>query len=538
MGGNPFFRGKDGSGDGTTLFPPGWSRYAPRSAVKPGRRLAPWHQVLLDMAWTGIALLLADTARSIVPLGIPLDREPQGLAGTQYLTPQIWLVVGLVWLSVFLILGVYQPANRLSLASDLQYTARAVTFALLTFSSLIYLLKILNFSRLLFFYFYLFDMAGLGAIRAIASYLLHRGGAAQKRVLLVGAGEQRGAVVDWLANHPEYHLVGFIEGNVANFAPQIPGTVLGTFAEIGQLVMEHQVDEIIVTTTQRGSGTPAADGQGSPLWNAPDLVMDLQGQPVQVRIIPDLGHDLQHLDLAGGNGQRAKAGRSDANRSDAGLSRAEPGPQPIYNSQQPPIRGWNTLWKRGMDLVGASLGLVLFSPCLLIIAILIKLDSPGPVLFIQRRAGKYGNSFHMLKFRTMQIDAEAMLQQLIDLENLPEPVFKLQHDPRITRVGRWLRRYSLDELPQLINVLRGEMSLVGPRPEDVQIARRYSPWHKQRLLVRPGLTGAMQISGRADLSLEERVRLELSYMEHYSLWLDLKILLQTIPIVLNGKGSY
>jgi lipopolysaccharide/colanic/teichoic acid biosynthesis glycosyltransferase len=135
-------------------------------------------------------------------------------------------------------------------------------------------------------------------------------------------------------------------------------------------------------------------------------------------------------------------------------------------------------------------------------------------------------------------NAEQLLEQLIDLDRLEQPVFKLKDDPRVTRVGGWLRRTSLDELPQLFNVLKGEMSMVGPRPEEVRIVQKYNPWESQRLLVKPGMTGSMQVSGRANLSLEERVKLEMAYIENYSILEDIKILAKTLPAVLSGRGSY
>jgi lipopolysaccharide/colanic/teichoic acid biosynthesis glycosyltransferase len=143
----------------------------------------------------------------------------------------------------------------------------------------------------------------------------------------------------------------------------------------------------------------------------------------------------------------------------------------------------------------------------------------------------------MYKFRTMVQNAEELLKQLIDLDKLKQPAFKLKDDPRVTRVGRWLRRTSLDELPQLFNVLKGEMSLVGPRPEEIRIVQKYNPWQSQRLLVKPGMTGSMQVSGRADLPLNERVKLELAYIENYSIWKDIHILLKTVPAVLSGRGA-
>jgi len=211
---------------------------------------------------------------------------------------------------------------------------------------------------------------------------------------------------------------------------------------------------------------------------------------------------------------------------------------PFVTVREPPISGLNAIIKRTFDLCGALVSLALCAPLMAVVAVLIKSDSPGPVFFIQERAGQYGRPFRMWKFRTMVADAEQRLPQFVDVEKLEQPAFKLQNDPRVTQVGRWLRRTSLDELPQFINVLRGEMSLVGPRPEQVDLGKLYNAWQAQRLLVKPGITGSMQVSGRGDLSLEERLKLELSYIENYSLWEDIKILLKTIPAILSSRGAY
>lgn len=201
-------------------------------------------------------------------------------------------------------------------------------------------------------------------------------------------------------------------------------------------------------------------------------------------------------------------------------------------------QGWHILVKRTIDVVGASVGLLLAAPAVPVAAILIKLDSQGPVFFRQDRVGENGRVFTIYKFRTMVASAEGLLDELVDLDALEEPVFKLKDDPRVTRVGRFLRRWSIDELPQFLNVLQGDMSLVGPRPEEVRLVRCYNAWHRQRLLVKPGVTGPVQINGRADLTLEERVQLEVDYIRNYSLGRDLRILLRTIPAVIRGNGSY
>jgi lipopolysaccharide/colanic/teichoic acid biosynthesis glycosyltransferase len=168
---------------------------------------------------------------------------------------------------------------------------------------------------------------------------------------------------------------------------------------------------------------------------------------------------------------------------------------------------------------------------------MIAIDSPGPVLFRQLRIGRGGRQFVLYKFRTMDIDAEERLGELVNLAQLEQPAFKLADDPRVTRVGHFLRRWSLDELPQFWNVLRGEMSLVGPRPEEARIVALYSDWHRRRLAVKPGMTGPMQVQGRGDLPLDQRVKLEIEYIEEYTLRRDMRILAETIPSLIKGKGA-
>jgi exopolysaccharide biosynthesis polyprenyl glycosylphosphotransferase len=200
---------------------------------------------------------------------------------------------------------------------------------------------------------------------------------------------------------------------------------------------------------------------------------------------------------------------------------------------------WELLAKRLLDIFGAFVGLILLSPVLLALAILIKLSSRGPVLFRQLRGGLHGRPFTMLKFRSMVIDAEQRKTSLVELNKMEGPVFKVDGDPRVTRFGHWLRKTSLDELPQLYNVLRGDMSLVGPRPLPLdEIARIEIRAQRRRLSVPPGLTCLWQISGRNEItSFDEWVRLDLAYIDSWSLWLDFKILLRTVPVVFTGLGA-
>ncbi|MDO8543318.1 MAG: sugar transferase [Opitutaceae bacterium] len=195
--------------------------------------------------------------------------------------------------------------------------------------------------------------------------------------------------------------------------------------------------------------------------------------------------------------------------------------------------------KRGLDIVAGSIALLLLSPLLLLIAALIKLEDRGPVLFPQIRVGRYGREFRMFKFRSMRIDAEARLKELLARNQHAQGVtFKIKDDPRITRVGKWLRKFSFDELPQFYNVLRGDMSLVGPRPPVPREVALYSLADRRRLAVKPGITCIWQISGRAEIDFPGQVQLDVRYIESSSLGQDIKILLKTIPAVLSGTGAY
>jgi exopolysaccharide biosynthesis polyprenyl glycosylphosphotransferase len=212
---------------------------------------------------------------------------------------------------------------------------------------------------------------------------------------------------------------------------------------------------------------------------------------------------------------------------------------PVLVFRTGPEASWQALAKTAMDFVGAAILLLFVLPIMAVAAVLIRLSSPGPVLFRQQRAGLNGQPFTMLKFRTMVTNAEQLKQELAALNEMSGPVFKVTNDPRITPIGRFLRKWSIDELPQLLNVLRGEMSLVGPRPLPVDEVRRFDdPAHRRRLSVKPGLTCLWQVSGRNDVKdFKEWVRLDLEYIDNWSLWLDLKILLRTIPAVFAGTGA-
>jgi len=211
---------------------------------------------------------------------------------------------------------------------------------------------------------------------------------------------------------------------------------------------------------------------------------------------------------------------------------------PLMHMERPELAGVRRLGKDVTDRAAATLGLLFLAPVLLTIAVAVKLTSPGPVFFRQERIGRDGEPFTMLKFRSMVPGADHLVETLASASDGNGVLFKKKHDPRVTRVGRVLRRYSLDELPQLLNVLRGEMSLVGPRPPLQREVEKYGYDMRRRFLVKPGLTGLWQVSGRSDLSWDDSVRIDVRYVENWSLTFDFMILWKTVGAVLRGSGAY
>jgi exopolysaccharide biosynthesis polyprenyl glycosylphosphotransferase len=245
------------------------------------------------------------------------------------------------------------------------------------------------------------------------------------------------------------------------------------------------------------------------------IVNECARSEIRARIVPDLFQmSVRRLDMDNLNGL------------------------PLLSVQEPRISTAGQIAKRVLDIIGAAVVLILTAPFMALAALAIRLDSPGPILFRQERVGRGESRFTLYKFRTMYKDAEEQLETLKAHNEASGPLFKMKNDPRITRVGRILRRTSVDELPQLYNVLKGEMSLVGPRPPLPREVEQYQDWHRRRLAVAPGITGLWQVSGRSDLTFDEMVLLDLYYIENWSLFLDFKILLRTIPQVIFARGAY
>jgi exopolysaccharide biosynthesis polyprenyl glycosylphosphotransferase len=326
----------------------------------------------------------------------------------------------------------------------------------------------------------------------------------RRRAVLVGTGEQIKDVAHALrdgARAPSpIDIVGFLSPQVL---PANGLRSLGSLERLDDVLALEHVDEVIIADPD------------FPEAQAVELVDRCHRRGVRVRIAPSTMELLIH--------------------------RAEfvPGESvPLFELSPPVFEGIDFALKRAFDIVGASLLLVLLSPLLIVLALAVWLSSRGPVLFGSARPGIGQQPFRCLKFRTMHTDAE---QRLADLESLNEAsgaLFKIREDPRLTPVGRLLRRFSLDELPQLINVLRGEMSLVGPRPLPVRDFELLEDWHRKRYLVLPGMTGLWQVSGRSELDFDDLVRLDFIYLERWSLALDLAIIVKTIPAVLSRRGAY
>ncbi len=345
----------------------------------------------------------------------------------------------------------------------------------------------------------------IGLLRAsydvVTGDLLRMAGV-RRRAVLVGDPDRIGhlrRILGEARSGIQYDFVGAVGPSDAGMELRY----LGQVGDVPRIVAEMEVDELIVAE---------ADFDDRVLLDLVDLA---HRRGVRVRLAPTTTELLtQRVDYIAGQGV------------------------PLFELRPPAFVGTDWIVKRAFDLFVSALIVVVGLPLWLAIAAAIKLSSRGPVLYRDRRVGLNEIEFEMLKFRTMREDA-AELQPALESENEAKgALFKLRDDPRVTRVGAALRRFSLDEVPQVLNVLRGEMSLVGPRPLPIRDYRLLEDWHRKRYLVLPGMTGLWQIAGRSDLEFDDLVRLDFYYLENWSIWLDVSILLRTIPAVVAGKGAY
>jgi len=413
-------------------------------------------------------------------------------------------------LVIYKLNGVYDQPRGASWFSEIYHivAGTAIGIILAVFVIVIFFRPFL-YSRLVFFYAGVLIPALLiisRLVKRVVRNRLRKKGLGVDRVLVVGGGEVGRAVMrNTVAEETlGYHVVGFVDDD-----PEKGSTDIGRFkawgetANLPRLIKELAVDEVIITLP----------------WmyhrKIVSIIAQCEREKVRVRIVPDIFQmTLSRLhieDLAG---------------------------IPMIGIQERSIKGGQLVFKRVMDIVLSSLLLVLLFPLFVLIAVAIKLDTPGPVILRQIRVGKGERLFTCFKFRSMRVGADEEKAQLLERNEANGVWFKMRDDPRVTRVGRFLRRASMDELPQFLNVLMGHMSMVGPRPAVPSEVQHYQPWHKRRLEVAPGVTGLWQVSGRSNLTFDEMVLLDLYYIENWSPLLDLHLLLRTVPTVVSGEGAY
>jgi exopolysaccharide biosynthesis polyprenyl glycosylphosphotransferase len=466
-------------------------------------RLVSWSYLVSDLAATATAFVAAHVIRRSV--------FADWMGPVYSLAEYVPLLAGFilpVWAIVFYSCGMYGRRSTRTLHTEVSRLFRSLVISGLVLAVAMVAAQLTYVSRPLIVLFLLlnavFVEVGRGLVRSV---VLDR--SVRRRVLVAGglaevqdASARVDAHQDW-----GLELVGVVSDGTWGAADLPAHRYLGTYAAIPALTThpDQVIDEVLVAP---------ARGRLDDLTVLEPVFLGLEEQGIATRLVVSF-----------------------LPRSLSELSFDEFGGLPLLTFSTAPRDELLLFFRRCVDVAIASALLVVLSPLFLFVALMIKATSPGPVLFRQLRCGLYGRPFTFLKFRSMQLDAEALKQQLKPFNEMTGPAFKMTNDPRVTGFGRFLRRTSLDELPQLLNILRGDMSFVGPRPAVVDEVRQYEPWQRRRLSMKPGLTCLWQISGRNELPFEEWMRLDLEYIDNWSLWLDLKIALKTIPAVLLGRGA-
>ena len=355
--------------------------------------------------------------------------------------------------------------------------------------------------------FWMFAVVLVPAARWLSRVTVWSRSAFQERVLIIGAGEVGHILAAKIGKHAEYRmkLVGFLDdgeprGN-GNGGVHVP--VIGALGDLHRIVAEEQIDRVIVAFSRARHN----DFLG--------VVRACDDSGVRVNIVPRLFEVVS-----------SRAVVDDVE----GI--------PLLDVAHVEISRFNMAVKRAFDLVVGGVIFVLVLPVLGTVALVIKLDSRGPVFFRQERMGRGGRPFYIYKFRSMYLGADKLRDDLADQNDYDGPMFKIHEDPRVTRVGGWLRRWSIDEVPQILNVMKGDMSLVGPRPLWVEEAKQCRGWAQKRLDITPGITGLWQVLGRSDIPFDEMVKLDYMYVTGWSLGWDIKLLMQTVPAVVQKRGAY
>jgi exopolysaccharide biosynthesis polyprenyl glycosylphosphotransferase len=454
---------------------------------------------LFDALCIVSAIFLAEVLRTNLPYGNPLRFEP----GLEI----ILLEAGLLYPMVFLLFSLYDPEKTFRAADEMQIITIASFIAGLALAGLVYFTA-RDVSRLFLIYFFIIQLFMMIIWRSTARVARRRQngrGRDARRVLLIGGGEAAKQALDRLyeLSWAGVQLVGYLTDGkpIPSNNGKIP--LMGGLKDAEKIILKHDVSDVLIAL-------PAESYN-----KLQHMVTRLIDKPSNIWLVQDYFSLLiygSHVEDLGG--------------------------VPMISLKAPALTGYQRLVKRVFDLVFGTFLLLLSMPFMGVIALAIKLDSTGPALFKQRRVGENGRLFLMYKFRTMVNDADELFKEVIHYDEHGKIVHKLPNDPRITRVGHFLRETSLDELPQFFNVLKGDMSLVGPRPELPILVEKYETWQRKRFAVPQGITGWWQVNGRSDKLMHLNTEDDLYYVQNYSLLLDLQILLKTVWVVLSRRGAF
>ena len=470
-------------------------------------RIQPLSIALLvaDLIIVPLTLALATVFRSSIPFGTGGALPAEHVA----VPAPIYVMAVLCWGVGMLSSGVYDPQRSLRWFNEAWRVVWGSLLSAFLMAGLLYF-TYRELSRLQFVYFavvvVIFLLAYRAGLRLVYRSAGRRRAGGGTRILVVGAGDLGARVGKILLDHSRWGFrpIGFVDDDTDKSGSKIHGLpILGPISDLGKLVENRSIDEVWTALPLRATA------------RLEDILQLLERQPVRIRVVPDYFS----MALVRANAQILN-----------GI--------PIIGLRDPLIEGPARLIKRLFDLAVAVLLSVLLLPAMFVIGLAIKLDSRGPIVIRQERVGENGRIFLMLKFRTMVSDAEARAGEVVYKDAEGHIIHKSQDDPRVTRVGRTLRRYSLDELPQLVNVIKGDMSLVGPRPEMPWLVGRYEPWQRKRFAVPQGITGWWQINGRSDKPMHLHTEDDLYYVYNYSIWLDIQILARTPIAVLQGTGAF
>jgi exopolysaccharide biosynthesis polyprenyl glycosylphosphotransferase len=413
------------------------------------------------------------------------------------------------WCLVLYLNGMYQPLRTRTFWKILWILIKSAVFTYLAFGMFVFLFKLSFMSRMFFAFFAMLSFAFVLAEKTLIYFIMHsvRGrGLNQKRLLIVGTGRRAADFIHKINAHPEWGLkiLGAIDDEPGRGIESVDGVkIIGDLKDIPGILHNIAVDEVIYIVPRLR------------LNHIENAIHACEIEGVKVTVAVDL------FDL--------KIAKSYQTELDG---------MPLLTFKTTVPSEWELFIKRVIDIVISGLSILIFSPFLLIFSVIIKLSSRGPIFFKQKRIGLNGRRFILYKFRTMYVGTQEKLSQVDIYREIYEPQWKKRKLQYVTPIGRILRKFSLDEFPQLFNVLWGHMSLVGPRPTLPQEVKQYEAWHRRRFSMRPGLTCLWQVNGRREIKFHEWMQMDLEYLDNWSLWLDFKILIKTIPAVLFGSGAY